>query len=124
MLARNVTYLPIRIYIGEADRGFGGAKTLRDTIAQYGPAPVFTSAPGWATYGPARLSTQCVAWLLKHTRKRPDKFAFVADTDDHLGVWGITMKRDVAVSPLPEFECAITREHGANRQQRDRGRGT
>ena len=37
-----------------------------------------------------------------------DKFAFVADTDDHLGVWGITMKRDIAVSSLPEFECAIT----------------
>jgi hypothetical protein len=52
--------------------------------------------------------TQCVAWLLEHTRKRPDKFAFVADTDDHLGVWAITMKRDIAVSPLPEFACAIT----------------
>lgn len=46
MLARNVTYLPIWIYIGEADRGFEGAKTLRDTIAQYGPTPMFASAPG------------------------------------------------------------------------------
>jgi hypothetical protein len=55
-----------------------------------------------------QAQTDCVAWLLEHTRKRPDKFAFVADTDEHLGVWGITMKRDIAVSPLPEFECAIT----------------
>ena len=52
--------------------------------------------------------TECVAWLLEHTRKRPDRFTFVADTDNHLGVWGITMKRDLAVSPLPEFECAIS----------------
>jgi pimeloyl-ACP methyl ester carboxylesterase len=108
ILARNVTYLPIRIYIGEADPGFAGAKTLRDTIAQYGPAPVFTSAPGLGHVWPAQAHADCVAWLLKHTRKRPDKFAFVADTDDHLGVWGITMKRDMALSPLPEFECAIT----------------
>ena len=57
---------------------------------------------------PAQTHADCVAWLLKHTRKRPDKFTFVADTDDHLGVWGITMKRDIAVSPLPEFDCAIT----------------
>ena len=108
ILARNVTYLPIWIYIGEADPGFAGAKTLHDTIAQYGPAPVFTSAPGLGHVWPVQAQTDCVAWLLEHTRKRPDKFAFVADTDEHLGVWGITMKRDIAVSPLPEFECAIT----------------
>ncbi len=108
MLARNVTYLPIWIYIGEADAGFAGAKTLRDTIAQYGPAPVFTSAPGLGHVWTEQAHTECVAWLLKHTRKRPDTFAFVADTDDHLGVWGITMKRDIAVNPLPEFECAIS----------------
>ena len=55
-----------------------------------------------------QADAECVAWLLKHTRKRPDRFAFVADTDDHRGVWGITMQRDLAVSPLPEFECMIT----------------
>lgn len=108
MLARNVTYLPIRIYIGEADRGFEGAKTLRDTIAQYGPPPVFTSAPGLGHVWTEQARTECVAWLLEHTRKRPDRFTFVADTDDHPGVWGITMNRDLAVSALPEFECTIT----------------
>jgi pimeloyl-ACP methyl ester carboxylesterase len=108
LLARNVTYLPIWMYIGEADAGFEGAKTLRDIIAQYGPAPVFTSAPGLGHVWTAQAHSDCVAWLLQHARKRPNEFAFIADTDDHLGVWGITMKRDIAVSPLPEFECAIT----------------
>ena len=108
MLARNVTYLPIWMYIGEADRGFEGAKTLRDTIAQYGPAPVFTSAPGLGHVWTEQAHTECVAWLLEHTRKRPDRFTFVADTDEHLGVWGITMKRNIALSPLPELECTIT----------------
>jgi hypothetical protein len=108
MLARNVTYLPIWMYIGEDDRGFEGAKTLRDAIAQYSPAPVFTSAPGLGHVWTDQAHTECVEWLLEHTRKRPDSFTFVADTDDHLGVCGITMKRDIAVSPLPEFECTIS----------------
>ena len=108
LLARNVTYLPIWMYIGEADGAFERAKTLRTVIARYGAAPVFTSAPGLGHAWTTQAHTNCVAWLLQHTRKRPDKFVFVADTDDHLGVWGITMKRDLAVSALPEFECTIT----------------
>jgi pimeloyl-ACP methyl ester carboxylesterase len=108
MLARNVTNLPVRIYIGEADRGFEGAKTLRDTIAQYGPAPAFASTPGLGHVWTDQARAECVEWLLGHTRKRPDSFTFVADTDDHLGVWGITMKRDIALSVLPEFECTIS----------------
>jgi pimeloyl-ACP methyl ester carboxylesterase len=108
ILARNVTYLPIWMHIGEDDRGFEGAKTLRDTIAQYGPAPVFTSAPGLGHVWTDQARTECVKWLLEHIRKRPDSFTFVADTDYHPGVWGIRMKRDIAVSPLPEFECTIS----------------
>lgn len=107
ILARNVTYLPIWIFIGGKDPGFAGAKTLCDVIAQYGPAPVFNTDPTLAHAWPGEIHAKCVAWLTQHTRKRPDKFAFVADTDDHTGVWGITMKRDLAVGALPEFECAI-----------------
>ena len=65
--------------------------------------------PGLGHVWTEQAHTQCVAWLVEHTRKRPESFAFVADTDNHLGVWGINaMSEEISVSPLPEFECTIS----------------
>ena len=46
-------------------------------------------------------------WLLTHKRKRPDRFSFVADADEHRGVWGIQVKRALHLSAVPKFSCEL-----------------
>ncbi len=46
-------------------------------------------------------------WLLTHKRKRPERFSFVADMDEHRGIWGIQMTRALHISAVPHFTCEI-----------------
>jgi len=54
-----------------------------------------------------KVQKETYEWLLTHRRKRPDRFSFVADMDDHRGVWGIQMTRALHVSAVPRFTCEI-----------------
>ena len=45
--------------------------------------------------------------LQQFKRKRPAHFSFVADTEEHPGIRGIEVRRDVTMGALPRFECRI-----------------
>jgi hypothetical protein len=104
-LVRNVTHMPIRIYAGENDPHLDSSRQLHDILVNHGSKPELIVLPNVGHDWPVTADTECTTWLLQHTRHRPDHFVFVADTDEHTGVWGVTMQRD---PQLPEFECTIT----------------
>ena len=111
-LGRNISYLPVYVWCGEEDtlcaRYF---PAFKKEIERWGNTPVLKTVPGLGHNYHPDIQVECAQWLPKHTRTRPAKFSFVADTDEHKGVWGITMTRDKAVSALPHFTCEID---GAN----------
>jgi hypothetical protein len=48
-----------------------------------------------------------LAWLLNHTRVRPARFSYVADTQRFAGRNGVYMTLDPAGNPNPWFNCVI-----------------
>lgn len=114
-LARNVSYLPVYIWAGEEDNiAFRGRMTVKEQIAafaeelrKHGNDPVAVSSPGVGHEYLAEKQEESRAFLSKHVRRRPNEFAYVSDTNEHRGVWGIEMTRDLTVSGLPSFKCAI-----------------
>jgi hypothetical protein len=76
-------------------------------IEQAGGHAVVRSTPGIGHNYRLKEQEEAVNWLQQFARKRPDRFRFVADTDEHRGIWGIRMTRDLAASALPRFTCAI-----------------
>lgn len=107
VLARNVTYVPTWLWAGEKDRFFVTVSRMRDYIVDAGGRPAFSSTPDLGHNYLGEKQEEAINWLQRHVRKRPTEFEFYADTDDHLGVWGITMRRDPAMSGLPSFKCSI-----------------
>lgn len=106
-LGRNVAHLPIWIWAGEEDFLWQSTLNVRDEIMAHGNRPQFSSTPKLGHSYIGEKQKEAHEWLKQFTRKRPDKFSFVADTEDHLGAWGITMTRDLSVGATPQFTCTI-----------------
>lgn len=112
--AQNVSYLPIFVWGGETDDiAYRGGKPkdiierFRQAITAAGGSVDASTTPDIGHNYLGEVQERSAKWLQQHTRKRPTKFSFTADTDQHRGVWGITMSRDLQVSPFPSFDCAI-----------------
>ncbi len=106
-LGRNLSRLPVFIWCGEDDNLFPNVALFTEQIRKFGGTPVVKTAPGISHNYTRDIQKECAQWLQKHTRKRPDEFTFAADTDEHRGVWGVTMVRDLSVSGLPWFTCTV-----------------
>ena len=106
-LGRNVAGLPIWMWCGQKDGLLANTEHIRDEIARYGPAPVFSTTPDVGHNYLGDKQAEAINWLQQHTRQRPATFEFLADTDEHRGVWGITLTRDVSISGRPSLACKI-----------------
>jgi hypothetical protein len=108
-LGRNAASLPVRIWHGDADGSvpIQGAYDMQAELRRYGNEPEMVVVPGQGHDYPWAAQVTNTLWLLKHERKRPDDFSFMADTDKWRGVWGIWMARDLKVSSFPKFDCSV-----------------
>ncbi|AIE87172.1 alpha/beta hydrolase [Fimbriimonas ginsengisoli] len=106
-LGRNVANLPLWIWVGADDGLAPTARLLRDEIAKYGPMPPYREEPATGHNYLQEAQRAAMRFFDGKVRKRPSHFAFVADTAEHNGVWGVTMVRDLAVSGSPSFECTV-----------------
>jgi predicted esterase len=114
-LARNVATLPLYFWAGEDDRGvFRGERPPTEQIAafaaelrKHGGSPVVNSTPGVGHNYLGEKQKEAHEFLKSHVRKRPDTFAFVSDTPEHRGAWGVVMTRDPSMSGAPSFTCAV-----------------
>ncbi len=105
--ARNVLNLPVWLWCGEEDRFITTTRWIRDQITRVGGEPVFSSTPDLGHNYLGDKQVEATNWLQQHTRRRPARFQFVADTNEHTGVWGITMRRDVSLSGRPSFTARV-----------------
>jgi hypothetical protein len=106
-LGGNLSYEPVFIWAGEKDSLFPNVAIFKEQIERHGGKPVVKSTPNLAHNYTGEIQKESIEWLRQFTRKRPDAFSFTADTDEHLGVWGVAMVRDLTVSGLPHFDCKI-----------------
>jgi predicted esterase len=107
-LGRNVANVPTWIFCGDKDFLIPFARGLRDEIGRFGPKPVYTEVPGLEHNFTQESQTLAMRFFDGKVRKRPTKFAYVADTAQHLGAWGVRLVRDLSVSGTPSFEVEVT----------------
>ncbi len=106
-VAENLRNLPVWMWTGEADSLIADQRLAVEAMRGFGIEPVAQTTPGVSHEYLKDKQEAGLAWMERFTRKRPDQFSFVADTPEHLGVWGVEMKRDLTVSAMPRFACAI-----------------
>jgi len=106
-IAKNASYLPVFLWCGEKDDLFASFLQMQKALEQDGVKPEVRTTKGLGHNYPDSIQAVGLNWMMKFTRKRPNQFSFVADKDEHLGVWGITMTREESVSGLPSFNCTI-----------------
>ena len=108
-IARNIACLPVRIWHGGNDSTVkvDHAYTMQAALKKYGCEPEMVVVPGQGHAYPYSGYSENTRWLLEHSRKRPDKFSYIAYNDRCLGTWGINMKRDLKVSAIPSFDAII-----------------
>lgn len=114
-LADNVASLPIYVWGGANDAvAFRGPGTPREQIERFAAAlrsvgnePVVSISEGVGHNYLGEVQQATFEWMSEHRRQRPSEFRFVADTERHRGVWGIRLRRDIAVSSLPRLHCVV-----------------
>lgn len=106
-LGMNVSYLPVWMWCGEEDFLYNNMKSLEKEIREYGNEPKVTWVPNLGHNYRGDGQEAGVNWMQQFTRKRPEKFSFVAVDNDYAGTWGINMERDINVSGTPSFTCSI-----------------
>ncbi len=106
-LARNVANLPLWVWCGADDTLVVNARRIRDEASRFGPSPTYTEVPGLGHNYTQEAQTQAARFFDGKVRRRPARFAFVADTPEHLGAWGIRLERDPLLSFAPHFDVAI-----------------
>ena len=107
IVAENLRALPVWTWTGEADTLLKDQRQAMTALQRFGKVPVVQTTPNMGHQYLREMQEKGINWLQQFTRKRPDRFSFVADTDEHLGVWGIEIKRDVTMSAIPRFECRL-----------------
>jgi hypothetical protein len=113
--AENVKRLPIYLWGGETDTlGYGSAMPPRERMDAFakaieaaGGSVAVRSTPGIGHNYRIKEQEEALTWLQSHVRQRPTGFSFVADTDQHRRVWGITLARRTTPNALPRLECLI-----------------
>jgi pimeloyl-ACP methyl ester carboxylesterase len=108
-LGGNVDGLPFRIWHGLSDTEVSPAYTgkMEKELKKYGQNVTVvrtagaTHNDGWS-FGPVMEK-----WLMQYTRKRPDHFAYLADTAERGGRNGVTMAWEPTLSVAPHFVCDI-----------------
>jgi poly(3-hydroxybutyrate) depolymerase len=108
-LGANAANLPIRIQHGDQDGAVpvSEAYAMQKELQVGGGNPVLSIERGGGHETSAAAIKATNTWLLTHKRRRPDRFTFIADTDDHASAWGVELERDPKVSFVPRVECRI-----------------
>ncbi|MFP4379187.1 MAG: alpha/beta hydrolase-fold protein [Candidatus Sumerlaeia bacterium] len=108
-LGRNASGLPISISHGAADLLVPpeNAQALANEIRKWGQEPRLDIMEGFGHGFPPGKFDELLTWMMRYERKRPQQFRFVADRDRYCRCWGITMRRDPAISTAPSFTCTI-----------------
>jgi hypothetical protein len=106
-LGKNLSEMPTFLWCGESDRLFRYFELRKIQLEKFVNESVIKTTPELGHSYIPEIQKEVVTWMSSHVRKRPAKFFFLADTAEHLGVWGIKMKRDIAISGIPQFSCAI-----------------
>jgi predicted peptidase len=108
-ITRNIACLPIRIWHGEKDNTvkISYAYDMQTNLRKYGNEPLMVISPEDGHKYPDNAKVESANWLLKHSRKRPDKFSYIAFSNRWSGSWGINMKRDLKITATPSFDAVI-----------------
>ncbi|NLF30746.1 MAG: hypothetical protein GX591_07650 [Planctomycetes bacterium] len=109
-LAENLGAMPVYIWHGAKDRTvpLQMGQALADELRRLGREPAMVVDPEAGHMVPAEAKLAAKAWMLAQRRPgRPESFTYVADTDRHRGAWGVTVRRNSAVDPMPRVHCTI-----------------
>ncbi|TAF73238.1 MAG: hypothetical protein EAZ53_13335 [Bacteroidetes bacterium] len=106
-LGNNLKNTPVFIWCGDKDGLFAELPLMQKELEKYGNKPEVKTTKGMYHNYPETAQEMGLNWMMNFTRKRPNQFSFTADKNEHLGVWGISMKREEALSALPTFDCSI-----------------
>ena len=103
----NISNTPVWISCGDKDGLIESLPLIRDELIKNGNTPHVKIIPGMGHNYRMDVQKEGYEWITQYTRKRPDKFTFIADNDKRTGEWGIKMERDIKVTGLPEFTCTL-----------------
>ncbi len=113
-LVANAAAVPFHIWIGDQDSNrdrIPSSQEARDALITVGAKPEFVLSPGVGHSPRGEDGDRQTDWMLTHTRKRPDHFAYIADTARHRGVWGIQILRPQGVgrafNAMPQPDARI-----------------
>ena len=106
-VAENLAPVPAWMWCGEDDRLLEDHAIAAERLARAGGRPVAQSTPGVGHVYVMEMQEKAVRWMQQFRRRRPDRFSFVADTDEHPGIWGVEMARDAAAAARPRLECRV-----------------
>ncbi|MDX2194859.1 MAG: sugar-binding protein [Cytophagales bacterium] len=107
-IARNLTNTPIAISCGDKDFLYQQNVQMKKLLEKQNITPYFRVQQGMSHTYPDTVQEKVLTWMKQYVRTRPSSFTFIADKDEHTGVWGITMNRNEADSGVPELTCNIT----------------
>ncbi|MFW6153775.1 MAG: dienelactone hydrolase family protein [Planctomycetota bacterium] len=109
-LAGNLNAVPVYIWHGAKDQAVPVrlARDLADELRRFGHEPIVVIDPEAEHMPPPEAKHAAKAWMLQQRRRpRPEAFTYVADTNRHRGVWGVTLRRDSGRDPVPRLRCTI-----------------
>lgn len=116
--AENINNLPVYLFVGEKDHLKRSMDQINEDLIEAGTPPEeywVESDLGHGFSGKAQAHfTQA---MQQHVRERPDSFTYIVDTEDHLGIWGVRMKRDILISATPRMEVQVDGEERTVRIQ-------
>jgi hypothetical protein len=103
----NLRSTPVWMWTGENDQAIESHRAAAALLKNSVNNLHVESSPGIGHQYLPEIQERSLNWMQQFRRKRPDHFTFVADTDEHPGIWGIELKRDVNANALPWFDCRI-----------------
>ncbi|MBI5723936.1 MAG: dienelactone hydrolase family protein [Planctomycetes bacterium] len=111
-LAENLRGMPIAVWIGELDSMVKDAKAFHEMLDKKGIAHRFEIVPRLPHTYPYLEYQKSVGYLMQFTRKRPDKFSFIADNGEYTGRNGVfmTVEGRVQNSARPSLTCSVNKQ--------------
>jgi len=106
-LGRNLLGTPVWIACGADDRLLPQNMAMHNELNEHGVDHEWTVIPDTGHQYRMDYQEKLYDFLIRHTRTRPLEVRFVADTIEHPGAWGVTMRRDLQVSWLPSFHLVV-----------------
>ncbi len=112
-LLSNAEHLPFYLWVGENDKErMASFDSFRNSLIAVNDPPKAVVAAGTGhNYRPEDAAAM-EDWLVQHKRQMPHHFAFIVDTPQHRGIWGVTIPRMYPdaypqAEPRVKFECWI-----------------